>query len=441
MSTLGTPSVLTPAPASARAPARQFAGGEAMGAGAGNSRAGARAGAEAGVAACVVLLLTACGTGAPEAPAAAQPSVSAAASAPTRDYFVFVASEATDEVALVRFDADGARVERRTPVGIHPADPDGPHGVAVAPDGAHYYVTTGHGVPYGYIWKHRTSDDATLGRAELGMFPASLQVSPDGAYAYVVNFNLFGEMVPSTVSIVATEQMVEVARLETCTMPHGSRLDPSGARHYSACMMDDMLVEIDTRAFEVSRHFVLTRGAERGVVGSPAEHRAHNAQATAADHSGHGMQAAPAGSTKCSPTWATSSADGARVYVACNAANDIVEIDVASWRVLRRIPAGEGVYNLDITSDGGTLVATNKRGRSVSLFDIASGRELARIETQRPVVHGIALSDDDRYAFISVEGIGSAPGTVEIIDLAARQRVASVDVGQMAGGISFWKSE
>ena len=224
-------------------------------------------------------------------------------------------------------------------------------------------------------------------------------------------------------------------------MPHGSRLDPSGARHYSACMMDDMLVEIDTRGFEVSRHFVLTRGAERGVIGSPAEHRAHGAQATAGDHSGHGMQAAPAGSTKCSPTWATPSVDGRTVFVACNAANDLVEVDVASWRMLRRIPAGEGVYNLDVTHDGRTLIATNKRGRSVSLFDVASGAELVRIETQRPVVHGIAVSDDDRYAFISVEGVGSAPGTVEIIDLAARQRVASVDVGQMAGGISFWKSE
>jgi hypothetical protein len=30
---------------------------------------------------------------------------------------------------------------------------------------------------------------------------------------------------------------------------------------------------------------------------------------------------------------------------------------------------------------------------------------------------------------------------VEIIDLRALRRVASVDVGQMAGGIDFWKSE
>ena len=69
-----------------------------------------------------------------------------------------------------------------------------------------------------------------------------------------------------------------------------------------------------------------------------------------------------------------------------------------------------------------------------SLSDHAS-RELARIPTKRKVVHGVAVSADDRYAFVSVEGIGSEPGTLEIIDLRTLTTVATVDVGQMAGGI------
>jgi DNA-binding beta-propeller fold protein YncE len=55
------------------------------------------------------------------------------------------------------------------------------------------------------------------------------------------------------------------------------------------------------------------------------------------------------------------------------------------------------------------------------------------------VASGVAVSSDDRYAFISIEGVGSQPGTVDIIDLASLQKVASVDVGQQAGGIDFWK--
>ena len=57
------------------------------------------------------------------------------------------------------------------------------------------------------------------------------------------------------------------------------------------------------------------------------------------------------------------------------------------------------------------------------------------------VVHGAAVSPDDRYAFISVEGVGSEPGTLEIIDLETLKTVATVDVPEQAAGIDFWKME
>lgn len=341
-------------------------------------------------------------------------------SAQIPDYLVWVASEATDRIALVRFTpaTATARVEREVAIGVLPSDPDGPHGVAVSPDRRFLYVSTAHGQPFGYLWKLDAETGRTAGRVELGNFPATLQVTPDGAFAFVVNFNLHGHMVPSSVSVVATDEMVEIARIETCTMPHGSRLNPQGTRQYSACMMDDEIVEIDTRAFAVSR---------RLKVGNPA----------AAHSSSHTPHPTPS----CSPTWVQPSADGSRVYVACNAANEILEVDTERWAVGRRIPAGDGVYNLAVTRDGRLLVATNKRGQSVSVFDVANGKELGRIATRRRVVHGVVISPDDRYAFVSVEGIGSQPGTLEVIDLRTRTSVAAAELGQMAGGIDFWKTE
>ena len=47
----------------------------------------------------------------------------------------------------------------------------------------------------------------------------------------------------------------------------------------------------------------------------------------------------------------------------------------------------------------------------------------------------MAVSPDDRYAFISVEGIAAEPGTVEVLDLKSLTMVGSVDVGAQAGGI------
>jgi len=367
-------------------------------------------------------------------------AVTASAQKPERDYTVLVASEAVDLITRITFGPGAgptmAKVVETTKVGLNPMDPDGPHGLGLAPNGQFYYVSTAHGVPYGYLWKIDAKTNDVLGNVELGNFPATLQVTPDGGFVYVVNFNLHGEMVPSSVSVVSTDPFIEVARIETCTMPHGSRLNAAGTKHYSACMMDDMLVEIDTRELAVSRHFILRKGSERGVTGSPRGiGNRESGIATNDGHGGHGMEAPKPGDVSCSPTWAQPSADGRSIFVACNKASDIVEIDAASWTMKRRIPAGDGIYNLAVTHDGKLLIGTNKRGKSVSVIDIATGKELARIATQRRVVHGVAVSSDDRYAFISVEGVGSEPGTVEMIDLRTLARVASADVGQMAGGI------
>jgi DNA-binding beta-propeller fold protein YncE len=357
-----------------------------------------------------------------------------ALSPPTKTYFVFVGSEGNDHVALVRFGPDGAKVDHQFQMGVNPSELVGPHGVGVSPDGKYYYVSTAHGLPYGALWKYSTVGDSLRGRVTLGAFPATVQVSPSGDYVFVVNFNLHGEMVPSSVSVVYGPEMLEIARIQTCVMPHGSRFNPQGTKHYSACMMNDALVEIDVGTFAASRHFILAKGNEHGangpVVGGAMAH----------DMSGHGMASMNPSDITCSPTWAQPSADGASVFVACNKSNDIAEIDVKTWSLKRRIPAGDGVYNLAVTHDGRLLIGTNKRGQSVSVIDIATGKELARIPTTRKAASGVTVSADDRYAFVTAEGVGAQPGAVDVIDLQTMAKVASVDVGPQAGGIDFWKA-
>ena len=370
--------------------------------------------------------------------AACFPATSLAGQATRRDYLVYVVCESADKIALIRFGQHGAQVVKLIDTGSMPSDIDGPHGIVVSPDKKYYYVSLGHGRPYGSVWKYSTKDDSVLGEVTLGSFPATMDISSDGGLLYVVNFNLHGDMVPSSVSIVATEQMIEVARVPTCTMPHGSRINPQGSKQYSACMMDDLLVEIDTNSLKVSRHFVVTKGKESGMNGSPASH----AMSGRASHDvgGHGLEPPKPGDASCSPTWAQPSADGKFVFVACNKSDEIVEIDAASWKVSRRIAARPGVYNLAATRDG-KLIATNKRDQSVSVYELKSGRELVRIPTKRRVIHGAVVSPDNRYAFISVEGVGSEPGTVEVIDLNSLKTVATVELPEQAAGIDFFKME
>lgn len=338
-------------------------------------------------------------------------------------YWVYVAAESEDEVSLLRYDAGGDLVVEKTiPTGWLPAEIEAPHGVFVDPTGDYWYLTLGHGFPNGQLVKYETGTDKVIGVAELGLFPATIAVPPDGAVALAVNANFHGDHVPSTVSIVDLETMEPVADVVTCTMPHGSRFSADGTKHYSACMMDNQLVEIDGASLKVARRLDLVRNEPAS---DPMDE--HMAMAPPDGH--------------CSPTWATPHPDGRRVFVPCNRGNEILEVELASWRVVRRIEAPGGPYNLAVTPDGTKLLVTLKSSAQFGVWDVATGQRLHLLDSTMRVTHGVVATPDGRYAVVTVEGIGGDPGTVEVIDLETGQRVASASVGKQAGGIALWKME
>jgi DNA-binding beta-propeller fold protein YncE len=355
---------------------------------------------------------------------------------PEKTYWVKLVCEASDKIATVSFGPGGAKLEKTTETRILQSDISGPHGIVFSPDKKNFFVSIGHGRPYGTAVKYSSENDEAVKQVELGLFPATEDVSPDGNFLYVANFNLHGDAVPSSVSVVDTNAMLEVARIATCVMPHGSRVTRNGGKQYSACMMDDLLVEIDAERMKVSRMFRLTRGAEKGFIGMAPRETPTGPGGDA--HAGMTMPMKMSAAA-CMPTWAQPSVDGRNIYVACNKSNEIVEVDATGWNVVRRIPAGDGVYNLAVSGDGKLLLATNKRGASVSIFDLQSGKELARLATKRKVLHGVVISPDSKYAFVTVEGVGAEPGTVEIIDLGTKKTAATVDTPPQAAGIDFWK--
>ena len=350
-----------------------------------------------------------------------------AAAKPTRDYWIYVGAESADLLHRVRFGPAGAVVERTIVIGESAVEMEGPHGLQISPDGKYLHMTTGHGSPDGKYWKYELGPDTLVGPGIfLSFFPASLDVTPDGLYAFVVNFNLHGEMKPSSVSVVYTPTNTEVSRITTCVMPHGSRIDPGGTHQYSTCMMDDQLVEIDTRSFDVNRRFGVGK-SKPGPLPRAAD---------TSEHARHTMVPAT-----CSPTWAQPSADGRKIFVACNKADEILEIDRAGWTLTRRFATGRGPYNLAVTPDGKLLVVTLKQGGAVQVFDLATGRSVMNEKSSTTVTHGVAISPDSRYAFVSNEGVGAQPGKVDVWDLQSLARVASVNVGQQASGIAFWKMQ
>ena len=74
---------------------------------------------------------------------------------------------------------------------------------------------------------------------------------------------------------------------------------------------------------------------------------------------------------------------------------------------------------------------------SINCFFILS---IVRIPTFKGVVHGVVVSPDSRYAFVTEEGRGSEAGILEVFDLAAMKSVATLGLGQQTAGIDFFRT-
>jgi DNA-binding beta-propeller fold protein YncE len=347
---------------------------------------------------------------------------------PAQSYWLYVAAESADEVDLVRFDAEQGRatVEKRIEVGYQPTEIEGPHGLCVSPDGRNWYLSMAHGKPFGLLYKYATGTDELLGEVELGLFPATMQISPATGLLYCVNFDLHGDMSPSSVSIVDVDEMVEVGRVTTGPMPHGSRVSPDGRYHYSCSMMGDRLYELDAVDFSISRELDLRTGSAAMPAGMPAAQ-----DAMPMDGRSH---------AKLKPTWVYPHPFQPRVYVALNGAGEVVEVDLNHWKIIRRFATGKGPYNVEVATGGEKMVVSYKSEGAVGIWDLVRGVELARIPSSRKVTHGVAIAADGRYAFVTCEGIGGETGTVDVFDLKENVKVCTVEVGLQAGGIAFWKA-
>jgi len=375
-----------------------------------------------------VTLLACGGTGGPQAaPAPASPTGAAAAAF---DYRLGISSESGDIVTWVRPGPDSLAVDRVVPIGIMPADIDGPHNITMAPDQRSYYVSVAHGTPYGTLWRLSADGDTLLGRAQLEFYPTTISLTPDGEFAFVANSDFFGDRPRvNPVSVVHTPTMTKIADIAACDMPHGVRVNHAGTKVYITCMDSDELLEMDVATFGIARR-------ARTGSGTPAGgHAAHAPQTSAATPPATPAVAAPSG--VCAPTFVAASRDDRLLYVACNTGNTLQVWDAATLTRTGEVAVGKGAYNVEPSPDGRWVIVTNKKDRSVSLVDATTLKEIARIPTTKPIVHGIAWAPDGRYAYISQESVGADPGAVDMLDLASRKVVATIPLPAQPTGITI----
>lgn len=359
-----------------------------------------------------------------EAPPGARPGDRPEPETPGRWYWAYAANRSADVVSRVRFGPEGAAYERPVDVGVMPSETDGPAGIAVAPDGEHWFVTTDRGTPAGRLWKYRAGADRRVASVPVGPSPAGVALADDGAEAWVpVGAGGSGSS-GGAVSVVSTGAMTEVARLAACPRPTGVLVDGEGRRAYVLCGGADLVLEYAVGDRRLRRGLRLTPGGEE---------KLRSGRLRAA------LAGSPDGGTRCGPA-AAAARDG-RLWVACRASGDVAEVHAGGLRAARRLPAGEGPAALAVAPGGETLLVANRDGPgTLSVVDLDSGRPIARLGTSRPEPTSIAVSGDGRYAFVSNAAGGRSRGTVDVFDLRALVRVGEVELEHGTAGLAFWRS-
>jgi YVTN family beta-propeller protein len=85
---------------------------------------------------------------------------------------------------------------------------------------------------------------------------------------------------------------------------------------------------------------------------------------------------------------------------------------------------------------GGLLLVANKGDHTLGIIDAAAGRQIATVEESGITGHEVIASPDGRTAYVPIygdSGVGR-PGTdgqtMDVIDIASRRRVATIDFGR-----------
>jgi DNA-binding beta-propeller fold protein YncE len=353
-------------------------------------------------------------------------------------YRVGVVSESGDIVTWLKPGNGTLTQDRVVPVGIMPADIDGPHNLAVSPDNKYYYISIAHGTPFGSLWKMDARGDTLIGRAPLEMFPTTIGLTPDGELAFVANSDFHGDHPRmNVVSVVHTPSMTTITHLPACDMPHGVKVNHAGTFVYVSCMNSDELLEIEVATLRIGRRVKTGTGHDMSAMPG-MDHGAMNHGATPSAATAP-APAPAAGDGSCAPTFVSVSPDDKTLYAACNHGNTLQVYDAASFTRTGEIPVGNGAYNVEPSLDGKWVIVTNKKDKSFSLIDAQTLTEVARIPTTKKIVHGVAWSPDGRYAYISQESIGADPGAVDMLDLSTRKIVATIGVPAQPTGIAIWR--
>ena len=97
---------------------------------------------------------------------------------------------------------------------------------------------------------------------------------------------------------------------------------------------------------------------------------------------------------------------------------------------------GSRVIDTPAPASGGLLLVANKGDHTLGIIDPAAGKQVGTVEESGITGHEVIASPDGRTAYVPIYGDsgvgrpGSDGRTMDVIDIASRRRIATVDFGR-----------
>lgn len=322
---------------------------------------------------------------------------------------LIVTSGFTDEVVLLD-PADG-RITDRIAVDPRPGERDEPHGVAVAPDGRSWFVTTAHGEPA--LEMFETDGDRRVGRVVLGIPGAGRPgLSPDGTRAVVPDYWLGGTGRTSGAAVVRLDDLAVIERPQLCPAPHQAAFSPNGRWIAVPCPLSDELLLLDGTTLDVVHRVAL--GPRPGVAGTPDP-----------------------GNPLLRPMNVAWAPDSERVWVTLMRQGAVAAVDTTGTE-RGRGATPRGPTQIAVTPDGRRLVVPAREDFLAVVLDAETLETVQRIVlADGPHPHGVALSPDGSTAFVTNEGTTRSAGGVTAVRLDDGAVVWRTEVGVFTLGIAW----
>jgi YVTN family beta-propeller protein len=125
--------------------------------------------------------------------------------------------------------------------------------------------------------------------------------------------------------------------------------------------------------------------------------------------------------------------DKQRLFVSMPLAGQIAVVETAGWKVLTNLDAGAKPTRIRLQHDEKYLWVGNEAEEGgVTVVDTVTLKRVAHFKTG-PGQHDIALTDDDRYAFVT----NRQAGTLSVIDVPKLTLIKEVAIGSQPSALAY----